>query len=128
MFRGWEVARKDFRFEWREVCQRAFEELRSKLSTYSVLGPPVWDKLFYVFCDASNVTIGSALCQSTRKKGKDQPIVYARLLYSFSHLRPINMSLSSLNVCMCIYNHIGYEFNLCPHLYSTPDNIFDHKQ
>ena len=59
------LLRKDRRFEWTKVCQRAFEELRSKLSTYPVLRPFNWDKFFHVFCDASYVTIGSALCHTT---------------------------------------------------------------
>ena len=42
-----------------------------------MLRPPDWDKPFHVFCDASNVSVDSALCQSTREKRKDQPIAYA---------------------------------------------------
>ena len=30
-----------------------------------------------MFCDASNVDVDSALCQSTGEKGKDQSIAYA---------------------------------------------------
>ena len=30
-----------------------------------------------MFYDASNVAVGSILCQSTGEKGKDQPIAYA---------------------------------------------------
>lgn len=30
-----------------------------------------------MFCDVSNVAVGSALCQSAGDKGKDQPIAYA---------------------------------------------------
>lgn len=72
-----QLLRKNCRFEWTEACQRAFEELRSKLSIYSMLRPPNWDKPFHVLCDASNVAVGSVLCQSTGEKGKDQPIAYA---------------------------------------------------
>ena len=46
------------------IAKRAFEELRSKLSTNHVLQPPNWEKFFHVFCDASNVAVGSALYQS----------------------------------------------------------------
>ena len=70
------LLKKDIKFEWAETCQRTFEELRDKLSTYPVLRPPDWDKLFHVYCDASNVAVGSALCQSTGEREKDQPIVY----------------------------------------------------
>lgn len=71
------MLRKESRFEWTDACQKTFEELRSKLSTYPRLRPPDWDKPFHVFCDASNVAVGSVLCQSTREKGKDQPIANA---------------------------------------------------
>ena len=39
---------KDCRFESTEACQRTFEELRDKLSTYLVLRPPDWETLIYV--------------------------------------------------------------------------------
>ena len=57
-----QLFKNDCRFESTEACQRAFEELRDKLSTYPVLRPPDWDKHFHVFCDASNVAVGSTLC------------------------------------------------------------------
>ena len=72
-----QLLKKDCKFVWTEDCQRAFEELRVKLSTYPVLRPPDWGKPFHVFCDASNVAVGSALCQATGKKEKDQPVAYA---------------------------------------------------
>ena len=71
------LLKKDVKVEWTEACQRAFEELRDKLNTYPVLRPPDWDKPFHVYCDASNVAVGSALCQSTGENGKDQPVAYA---------------------------------------------------
>ena len=30
-----------------------------------------------MYCDASNVAVGNALCESTGENGKDQPVVYA---------------------------------------------------
>ena len=72
-----QLFKKDVRFVWTEECQKAFEELRSKLSTYSVLRPPDWEKPFHVYCDVSNVAVGSALCQPTGEKGKDLPVAYA---------------------------------------------------
>ena len=59
------LLKKDCRFVWTEDCQRAFEELRTRLSTYPVLRPPDWGKPFHVFYDASNVAVDSALCQAT---------------------------------------------------------------
>ena len=72
-----QLLKKDCKFVWTEACQRVFEELRAKLSTYPVLRPPDWGKPFHVFCDASDVAVGSALCQATGEKEKDQPVAYA---------------------------------------------------
>ena len=41
-----------------------------------MLRPPDWGKIFHVFCDASNVAVGSALCQLTGEKRNDQPIAH----------------------------------------------------
>lgn len=72
-----QLLRKENRFEWTDACQEAFEELKSRLSTYPVLRPPDWSMPFHVFCDASSVAVGSALCQSMGEKGKYLPIAYA---------------------------------------------------
>ena len=72
-----QLLKKDCKFVWREACHRTFEELRAKLSTYPVLRPPDWRKPFHVFCDASDVAVGSALYQATGEQEKDQPIAYA---------------------------------------------------
>ena len=70
------LLKNDIRFEWTEVCQWAFEDLRDKLSTYPILRPSDWDKPFHVYCDASNIAAGSALCQSTGENGEDQLVAY----------------------------------------------------
>ena len=66
-----QLRKKNIRFVWTDACQKAFEKLRSKLSTYSVLRPPDWEKSFHVFCDVRNLAVGSALFQSTGKKEND---------------------------------------------------------
>ena len=72
-----QLLKKDCRFVWTEACQKAFKDLRSRLSTYPVLRPPDWGKPFHVFCNARNVIVGSALCQAMGEKENDQPIAYA---------------------------------------------------
>ena len=74
-----QLLKKNCRFVWSKVCQKAFKELRSRLSTYPVLRPPDWEKPFHVLYDASNIAVGCVLCQSTGKKGQDQPIAYASM-------------------------------------------------
>jgi len=71
------LLKKDVKFEWTEECENAFSELKAKLSTYPVLVPPNWNIHFHVFCDATAVAVGKALCQPSGEFEKDQPVVYA---------------------------------------------------
>ena len=54
------LLKKDVKFEWTEECERAFGELKARLSTYHVLVPPNWSIPFHVFCDTNSVAVGSA--------------------------------------------------------------------
>ena len=71
------LLKEDVKFEWTKECQRAFSELKAKLSMYPVLVPPNWNIPFYVFYDASAVAVGVALCQPHGKLDKDQPVAFA---------------------------------------------------
>ncbi len=71
------LQRKLVKFEWTEECQTAFEWLKERLSAYPVLKPPNWEVPFHIYCDASAVAVGSALCQPTDEGKKDYPIAFA---------------------------------------------------
>lgn len=72
-----QLLKKNCNFECTKACGRAFEEVKSKLISYPMLTSSIGTNLFHVFCDTSNVAIGSALCQSIGEKFRDQPTVYA---------------------------------------------------
>jgi hypothetical protein len=51
--------------------------LKQRLTTYPVLRTPVWDRPFHIYCDASAVAVGSALCQPADDEGRDHPIAFS---------------------------------------------------
>jgi hypothetical protein len=54
---------KDKKFEWSEVCQNSFDELRKRLTTAPVLIMPDIHKSFDTYCDTSKQGLGCVLMQ-----------------------------------------------------------------
>ena len=51
------------KFEWKEECENAFQELKRKLTTALVLTAPINGELFTVYYDVSTVGLGCVLMQ-----------------------------------------------------------------
>ncbi|CAM8901825.1 unnamed protein product [Rhodiola kirilowii] len=60
------LTRKGVKFEWDEVCEKAFEELKIKLTTAPVLIIPSSEEKYIVYCDASLNGLGCVLMQQGR--------------------------------------------------------------
>ncbi|WVZ48657.1 LOW QUALITY PROTEIN: hypothetical protein U9M48_000078 [Paspalum notatum var. saurae] len=54
---------KNIKFQWTSACQKAFEELKKRLTTAPVLTFPDMHKPFSVYCDASRLGLGCVLIQ-----------------------------------------------------------------
>ena len=68
------------RFLGTEDCQRAFEELKKKMTSAPVIAFPRDGDTFILDCDASNEAIGAVL--SRIQNGQEKVIAYASRLYS----------------------------------------------
>lgn len=69
------LLKKDAQFSWSDLCQEAFEKLKSMLTQEPLLQYPDFTKAFNLTCDASNFAIGWVLSQGPI--GQDAPIAYA---------------------------------------------------
>lgn len=54
------------RFEWNNVENKSFEELKQKVAKYPILVLPNFNKIFTIECDASGFAIGVVLSQEGR--------------------------------------------------------------
>jgi hypothetical protein len=70
-----ELTRKDAEWLWTERCQKAFDELRDRVTSEPVLAHPELDKQFELEVDASGFAVGAVLLQK-KEDGKRHPIAY----------------------------------------------------
>jgi hypothetical protein len=69
-----ELFRKNVNWQWQEAQQKAFDELKEKLTTAPALLLPNFNLPFYVVTDASSFALGATLMQN---QGNGlQPIAY----------------------------------------------------
>jgi len=54
---------KENKFDFDDVCLRAFGELKEKLVTAPIIISPDWGQPFEVMCDASGMALGVVLGQ-----------------------------------------------------------------
>ena len=60
------LTRKEVKFDWDDRCEEAFQKLKRRLTSASVLIVPDRGQGYTVYCDASRVRLGCALMQSRR--------------------------------------------------------------
>ena len=58
------LTQKGAQFKWSEECEKAFKEMKKKLTTESVLIIPEQGHGYSIYCDASGYELGSVLMQN----------------------------------------------------------------
>ena len=86
------------RFHWDEQCQRAFEEMKEKLTTAPIMSFPRDEGQFILDCDASQLAIGAVLSQV--QDGEEKVVAYASRLYSKAEL---NYCVTSQELLAVVY-------------------------
>ena len=60
------LTRKEVKFEWNDLCEKAFQTLKRTLTSAPILIVPERGKMYTMFCDASKNGFGCVLMQSGR--------------------------------------------------------------
>ena len=68
----YELLKKESNYEWTEKQQKAFEELKQKITTAPVVKYPDFEQPFFLYTDASITGVGAVLAQ---KDGKNEHVI-----------------------------------------------------
>ena len=60
------LTRKEVKFEWNDRCEKAFQELKRRLTTAPILIVPERGQRYTVYYDASKAELGCVMMQSGR--------------------------------------------------------------
>ena len=60
------LTRKEVKFEWNDLCEKAFQELKRRLTSAPILIVPEIGQWYTLYRDASKVRLGCVLMQSGR--------------------------------------------------------------
>ena len=52
---------KEVKFEWNDLCERAFQELKKRITSTPILIVPEWGQRYTVYYDASKDGLGCVL-------------------------------------------------------------------
>ena len=98
------LTRKEVKFEWNDLCEKAFQELKMRLTTAPILVVPKQGQRYTVYCDASKDGLGCVLMQSGRV------VAYgSRQLKNHKQNYPTHdMELTTIVLALKIWRHYLY--------------------
>ena len=109
------LIRKEVKFKWNDLCEKAFQTLKMRLTSAPILIVLERGKRYTVFCDASKDGLGCVLMQSGRV------VAYGsqQLKNHEPNYPPHDMELAAIVFALKIWRH---------YLYSEQFEVFsDHK-
>ena len=60
------LTQKEIKFEWNDLCEKAFQELKRRLTSAPILIVPEQGQRYTVYCDSFKDGLGCILMQSGR--------------------------------------------------------------
>ena len=107
------LLKKNTPFLWSDECEKAFIELKNRLSSAPVLTYPNFESPFFIETDASNQGIGAVLSQKDEETGKLKPIAFASRLLKNAELNYTVTEKEALAIVWALkkfrYTIYGYE-------------------
>ena len=98
----------EVKYEWNDPCERAFQELKRRLTSTPILIVPERGQRYMVYCDASKDGLGCVLMQSRRV------VAYgSRQLKNYEQNYPMHdMELVAIVFALKIWRHYLYSEQL----------------
>ncbi|UYV73872.1 hypothetical protein LAZ67_11001220, partial [Cordylochernes scorpioides] len=96
----YELTKKGTRYEWNEAAQRAYDKLKTCLSSAPILIHPDYREKFLIFTDASDIGCGGMLSQL--KNGTPQPISFYSHKFRGAELNYSTIEKECLAIIMAI--------------------------
>ena len=98
------LTQKEVKFEWNDLCERAFQELQMRLTSAPILIVPKIGQMYIVYCDASKDGLGCVSMLSGRV-----------VAYGYQHLKnhewnypTHDMELAAIVFALKIWRHYLY--------------------
>ena len=98
------LTRKGVKFEWNDMCEKAFQELKRRLTSAPILIVPKQGQRYTVYCDAYKDGLGCVLIKSERL------VAYgSRRLNNYEQNYPTHdMELAAIVLALKIWRHYLY--------------------